>query len=90
MTVAELLERIGSRELAEWAAYEKITGPLGRRRSDIQAAIIAATVANANRGKGRAPKPADFLPQWDKQPKTADQLWHKAQQLNAAMGGTTA
>ncbi|MFE0101151.1 hypothetical protein [Streptomyces sp. NPDC059009] len=28
MTVRELLERIDSRELAEWQAYEQLTGPL--------------------------------------------------------------
>src|SRR3546814_10930115 len=50
-TVAELDVRMSSSELTEWMVYEKITGPLGRRRGDIQAATIAATIANANRSK---------------------------------------
>lgn len=74
-----MLTQMGSAELAEWMAYERIAGPLGGRRGDIQAAIVAATVANAQRPKGkRALKPQDFLPVWDRVPKTPEQLWTAA------------
>lgn len=67
MTVRELLARTGSRELTEWMAYERITGPLDGRRGDIQAALIASTIANSQRAKGkRAAKLNDFLIVWDR------------------------
>lgn len=90
-TVGELLARIGSRELSEWAAYEQITGPLDGRRGDVQAAIVAATVANSQRGKGQRPRgPMDFLPVWDKsaQRMTPEEMWQAAVKANTAMGGT--
>ncbi|MCI0384592.1 DUF4035 domain-containing protein [Streptomyces sp. CNQ085] len=67
-----------SSELAEWMAVEKITGPFGSRRGDIQAAIIAAVVANANSAKKRFTA-KDFIPVWDKRPKTPEELWKAAQ-----------
>lgn len=76
--MAELLARISSSELSEWMAYERLTGPLGDRRGDLQAAIVAAVVANANRSKGRALTPNDFVPVWDKRPKTPEELWKAA------------
>ncbi|WP_431772178.1 phage tail assembly protein T [Streptomyces cucumeris] len=89
MTVRRLLAETGSRELAEWAAYERITGPLDGRRGDVQAAIVAATVANSQRTKGRPLQPKDFIPKWDK-PKamTPEEMWAAAMQANAALGGT--
>lgn len=87
--MGELLARISSRELSEWAAYERITGPLGADRGDVQAAIIAATVANTARSKGRVLQPKDFVPKWDR-PKamTPEEMWQAAMQANAALGGT--
>jgi hypothetical protein len=83
-----LLARVTATELAEWAAYERVAGPLGAPRADLQAGIIAATVANANRGKGRAAIPADFIPEWDRKPA---QTWQEqlaaVKALNRAMGG---
>jgi hypothetical protein len=75
--------------LTEWIAYEKITGPLGRRRQDIQAALIATTIANANRGKGRKFKISDFLIQYDRlgQQKSPEQMIEALKSINAAMGG---
>ncbi|MGI5347043.1 phage tail assembly protein T [Streptomyces sp. CA-250714] len=87
MTVRELLARISSRELTEWQAYEKITGPLDTRlRGDIQASVISATVANSQSTHARA-KPADFMPDWDKRKKTPEELWAAAMKANAALGG---
>jgi hypothetical protein len=39
MTVRELLARIDSRELTEWAAYEHYAGPLGPSWSDEATAL---------------------------------------------------
>lgn len=68
MTVEEMLARISSRELTEWQAYYTLE-PFGARQGYVQAAIVASTVANVNRGKDSRPfKPEDFMPQWDEGP----------------------
>ncbi|MBI0294508.1 DUF4035 domain-containing protein [Streptomyces sp. PRKS01-29] len=91
MTVRRLLAETGSRELAEWMAYERITGPLDGRRGDVQAAIIASTVANSQRSKGRALLPKDFIPKWDRpRAMTPEEMWAAAMQANASLGGTIA
>jgi hypothetical protein len=91
MTVADLDSRLGgASELTEWIAFEKMTGPLGRRRSDIQAATIAATIANANRGKkGKKLKIRDFLiPYGEKdRPKTGREMLDLVRGINAGLGG---
>jgi hypothetical protein len=62
MSVGELLDRMTSRELAEWQAFDAIE-PIGHKRGDVQSAIIAATVANASRDPKRQPyKVEDFIP----------------------------
>lgn len=87
MTVGELDYRLTSSELTEWAAYENLTGPLGRKRQDIQAATIAATIANANRSKGKKFRITDFLiPYGRKKPEPKD-LLAMVKEMNAAMGG---
>lgn len=74
MTVRELLARIDSRELAEWMAYYSLD-PFGTERDDLQAGIVASTIANANSGKGKAFQPNDFMPYSDnKQEQTADDM----------------
>lgn len=70
MTVKELLHRIESKELSEWAAFEALTGPIGGQRSDFNAATIAATIAEANRNEKAKRTPfteADFMPDWGKE-----------------------
>ncbi|PIB03927.1 hypothetical protein B1C81_35360 [Streptomyces sp. HG99] len=87
----ELLARISSSELAEWRAFEQLTGPLGGARGDVQAALIASVIAGANRGKGqRAPKVSDFMPRWDrtKVRKSPEDLFRQAEMANAALGGS--
>ena len=86
-----MLARISSRELSEWAAYEKLTGPIGGARSDLQAGIIAATVANSQRGKGqKALRPDDFIPAWDggRRTMTPEEMFAAAVKATTAMGGT--
>lgn len=72
-----------------------MTGPLGPDRLDQLVALLAAVVANANRGKGRAAKPADFMPKWDQRQaagtsgeQTGDDHLRMIRGLNRAMGGT--
>lgn len=76
-----------SSELTEWAAYENLTGPLGSKRADIQAATVAAAIANANRSKGRRAKITDFLIPWGRRKPTAQQMLETIREANAAMGG---
>jgi hypothetical protein len=59
--VDEMLERIDSRTLAEYMALEFID-PHGPIRGDIQAGVIASTIANVHRAKGPALSIRDFLP----------------------------
>ncbi|WP_432118484.1 phage tail assembly protein T [Streptomyces sp. bgisy032] len=88
MTVRELLARTSSRELTEWMAYEKITGPLDTRlRTDIAAGIVAATVHNSQGPKKRA-KVSDFIPTWFKRRKTPAEIWQDVLKANAALGGS--
>ena len=73
-TVRELLARIDSRELAEWRAFYQME-PFGHFRGDLQAGIIASTIANVNKGKkGQAFTPADFMPLIEKQEQTEDDM----------------
>lgn len=82
-----MLAGMSSREISEWMAYEKITGPLDvRQRMDISAGIIAATVHNAN-SKKRA-KVAAFLPRWFKRRKSPQEIWQDVLKANAALGGS--
>ena len=57
-----MLQRIDSRTLAEYMALEFID-PHGPIRGDIQAGVVASTIANVNRGSGSSPFTiTDFLP----------------------------
>lgn len=89
-TVRDLLDQLTSRELAEWRAFERIEGPLGGLRGDVQAGIVAAQIYNANRGKtDPVKKPAEFVPRWDKpQQQTPDQLLAAAQSMQPRLGGS--
>ncbi|MGW1278011.1 phage tail assembly protein T [Streptomyces tsukubensis] len=89
MTVRELLARCDSAELTEWIAYERITGVLGAERADILHGILAATVSNTARGKGRKATPRDFIPHWD-QNREPDwqQMLATARALTSRLGGT--
>lgn len=56
-------------EFKLWLAYSRID-PIGQWRGDLQAGVIAATVANCHSRKHRY-KPADFMPKFE--PKQADE-----------------
>ncbi len=90
MTVGRLLREISSVELTEWMAYEQITGPLGPRRGDYQAAQITATLLNVHRGKGRkARSTEEVLLRWDeREPMSPEEIYSRVRQINTALGGT--
>ncbi len=74
-TVRELLGAMDSRELSEWMAFDLVE-PIGGRRGDIQAAIVASTIANVNRGKGKkALQPADFIPEYGRTAAASLETW---------------
>ena len=74
MTVRELLARIDSKELSEWMAYYEVN-PFGSVRDDLQAGIIASTIANVNRGKNdKSFTPSDFMPYMDKPQQSEDDI----------------
>ena len=76
-----MLERIDSVTLAEYMALEFID-PHGPIRGDIQAGIVASTIANVNRGKGsRAFTVEDFLPFKNDDKKTMSEDEMRAQMV---------
>jgi len=90
MTVSELLARVSSRELSEWAAFFTLE-PWPEAKADIRTGIIASTVANTGRDpkKRRRPfKPSEFVPQWEER---QEQGWEEqlriVERLNAAFRG---
>ncbi|MET9516383.1 hypothetical protein [Streptomyces sp. NPDC002994] len=91
MSVAELLRTHTSEELTGWIAYEQVTGPLGPERMDVLVAILAATVSNTARAKGRKAEPKDFIPKWDqgaKQSMSWEEMLAAVKAINRRMGGT--
>lgn len=85
--MAELLERISSRELTEWMQFAKVE-PFGSEASYIGHAITAQTVANVNRKKGSKPfKLRDFMPQFEREEQSVGQMVQMAEMLTAVMGG---
>ena len=69
MTVRELLNRIDSKELTEWAVFFNLE-PWGAEVEDWRSGLIASTIANVNRDpkKQRKPfTPGDFMPKRDKE-----------------------
>ena len=79
MTVAELGDRMSSRELQEWIEYQGIVGCLdSRQRGDLAAGIVASTVANAHRSS-RSPSfsPQDFMPFVEKPKQSPHQALEK-------------
>jgi len=79
MTVAELGDRMSSRELQEWIAYQGIVGCLdSRQRGDLAAGIVASTVANAHRSsRSRSFTPQDFMAYVEKPKQSPQQALEK-------------
>lgn len=61
MTVKDLLSRIDSDELTEWAAFDRLE-PFGDAREDLRTGIVAAAVVNHSMSPPRTPmRPIDFM-----------------------------
>lgn len=61
MTVAELGQRMSSRELSEWMAYYQIE-PFGEEVADLRHGIQTATMVNLQMDrKSKQVKPSDFM-----------------------------
>ena len=93
MTVSRLLAETTSAELTEWIAFYQLE-PFGPERGDLQAGIVAATVANVNRDAKKQKKPysaQDFMPKFEgagsKGPKSPEELQRKWDLVIAAFGG---
>ena len=57
---------ITPQEFKYWVAYDRLD-PYGRDRVDLNSGIIAATIANVNRGKNsKAFVAGDFMPNFEK------------------------
>lgn len=57
-----MLDRLGSDDLTEWMAWERLIGPLGSARMDFLVAHLCCTMAHCwTTSKGRGPKVEDFL-----------------------------
>lgn len=66
MSLADVLD-LSNYEIALWEAEFRLS-PWDEFRSDLQAGMIAATIANVNRGKNTpAFSPADFMPYLEKE-----------------------
>lgn len=59
-SVAEAQAEIDSAEFCYWQAYDRLN-PIGERRADMRAALVAHVVANAHRTRGRPFTVEDFL-----------------------------
>lgn len=87
MPVAELLDRISSRELTEWMAFYGVE-PFGSRAEYYGHAIVAKTVADVNRKKGtKAYDIEDFIPKFEQEIQTVDQMLAIASMITEALGG---
>jgi hypothetical protein len=60
-TRRELIERMDSAELSEWAAFDAID-PIGPERFDVHAALIRQSVEAPHLKKGRPLR--DYLTKW--------------------------
>jgi hypothetical protein len=86
-----MLAGMSSRTLSEWMAYYGLE-PFGEGRADLRMGILAATVANSQRGKDQQPfKPEQFMPQFEEQERDGsswEQMLERVRMINAALGGT--
>lgn len=83
-----MLDRISSVELTEWMCFSELE-PFGADAYYLGPAIVAQTVANVNREKGKkAYKTEDFMPKFgESEPQSADQMMQFAQMMTVALGG---
>lgn len=87
MPVSELLARVSSRELTEWMLFYKLE-PFGTKANYLGTAIVAKTVADVNRPKGKPPyKVEQFIPDFEEHEQEVDDMLRIAEMMTIAMGG---
>lgn len=69
---------MSSDEFTDWMLYYQLN-PFGPWRGDIQAALVASTIANANAAKGKKFHIKDFMPEFKSsvqatRPENSDQV----------------
>ena len=79
MTVAELLERMSSRELTEWMAYYRLE-PFGDERADLRNALLCTVMVNL--WSKKKAKIQDYMLDFDKQPMTQEELRKKLMSMS--------
>lgn len=83
MTLAELFDRMGSREFSYWQAYHRFYEPIGGdwERAGLQAAATLAPYCD----RGRTPAPGDFIPV-EKPPQHQSQIDAVLRQIKSDLG----
>lgn len=84
MTVGELCQRMDSRELSEWIAYDKYFEPIGD--AWLQTAFTTSAVISTVAGR-RAPKPQDLVPVDKRCPMHPSQIEAELRRMHADMNG---
>lgn len=81
-----MLAEMTSSQFAEWLAFARVE-PFGEARADLRAGIVASTIANIHKAKGRKPySPQDFMPDFEPEDEAAAVARMKARVM-AALGG---
>lgn len=76
-----------SAELSEWIAFANLE-PFGAEAEYLGHAIVASTVANRHRGKNeKAHKVDEFVPKFERQIKSTEQMLQFAETMTIALGG---
>jgi len=84
---AEMLVRMSSAEVTEWMAFFGLE-PFGSEADFLGHAITASTIANVNRQKGqRIHKIDEFMPKFEKQAQSVDQMLQVAEMMTIGLGG---
>ncbi len=90
--MAELQERMGSAEFADWMAWARIRGTFGEERADLRNGILCSllvNVATAFSGKRGKAKATDFMPyhrEPERKPATVQQQREAVEVLQQVFG----
>lgn len=78
---------MSSHELTEWMAFSTLE-PFGADIDSLGHAITASTIANVNRAKNqKAYKVEDFMPRYERNNQSPEQMIQIAEMLTVANGG---
>jgi len=74
---------MGSAQLAEWLAYQRVRGPLGPQRGDLMAVMVLGPILTALGARFDA---EDLLPRWRAPREDAETPEEALARLEAAFG----